>query len=305
MRLIPYHTRLAWKSLRRDPGLSATIVIVLAAAASIFSTALIHYLRLYGPLPSLSPTLHQVEIPVDDRTLRLAFIGSAAAPIRLAARTRVSFPDYQVLASSRIPAHQMATFRSRLWIAADGGAAPAAPASSDGACSRNARFADAELFAMFAQRLRWGAPWSHDDETAGRPRVVLSRRLNDDLFAGADSTGKTVRIDGRPYLVKGVLADDPPVTAEWDPAAAGGGQDAVYLPFAEHQGLQAWPETPYFLSPVGPHHADLLASDAVFAWCVATSWACFARWARRAARCSGARSSRRRSCRPRPPRWAR
>ncbi len=122
MRLIPYHTRLAWRSLRRDPGLSATIVIVLAVAACIFSTALIHWLRLYGPRPALSPGLHQVEIGVDDRTLapgvrRLA----TPRPTELAPHTRVSFPNYQVLAASGIPARQMATFRSRLWIApADG-----------------------------------------------------------------------------------------------------------------------------------------------------------------------------------------
>jgi putative ABC transport system permease protein len=93
---------------------------------------------------------------------------------------------------------------------------------------------------------------------------VLGRRTNEDLFGGDDSTGKTVRIDGRPYVVSGVMAEDAPVTAEWDPAAAGGGQDAVYLPFADHQRLQAWPETPYYLTPVGPHHEDLLKSDAVF-----------------------------------------
>lgn len=263
MRLVPYHTRLAWRSLRRDPGLSATVVIVLSLAACMFSTALIHWLRLYGPKPALSSGLHQVEIDVDDRTLVLAFIASTAAPSRLAPHTRVSFPNYQVLARSGIPARQMATFRSRLWIAS-GTTPTVGSVSPEHACSRNARFVDAAFFTMFAQRLRWGSAWSHDDEIAARPRVVLSRGLNQELFGGDDSTGKTVRIDARPYVVTGVLAEDAPVNAEWDPAAAGGGQDAVYLPFAEQQRLQAWPETPYYLTPVGPHHDGLLKSDAVF-----------------------------------------
>jgi putative ABC transport system permease protein len=265
VRLIPYHTRLAWRSLRRDPGLSATIVIVLSVAACIFSTAIIHWLRLYGPRPALSPGLHQVEIGVDDRTLLLAFVGSMAAPSKLAPHTRVSYPNYQLLAASGIPARQMATFRSRLWIAAEGGEATAA---CDGASelqrSHNARFVDAAFFTMFAPRLRWGSPWSPEDEAAGRPRAVLSRHMNDVLFDGADSAGKTVRVDGRRYIVTGVLAEDPPVNAEWDPSAAGGGQDAIYLPFADHLRLQAWPETPYYVTPFGPHHEDLLKSDAVF-----------------------------------------
>jgi putative ABC transport system permease protein len=265
VRLIPYHTRLAWRSLRRDPGLSATIVVVLAVAACIFSTALIHWLRLYGPRPALSPGLHQVEIGVDDRTLRLAYLGSNAAPIKLAPHTRVSYPNYQVLAASGIPARQMATFRSRLWIAAEGGGTAAAcDGSFEMKQSHNARFVDGAFFTMFAPGLRWGSPWTHEDEAAGRPRAVLSRHLNAVLFDGADSTGKTVRVDGRPYVVSGVLAEDAPVNAEWDPAAAGGGQDAIYLPFAEHQRLQAWPETPYYVTPFGPHHEDLLKSDAVF-----------------------------------------
>jgi len=212
VRLVPYHTRLAWRSLRRDPGLSATVVIVLSIAASMYSTALIHWLRLYGPKPALSPGLHQVEIDVDDRTLVKAFIASTAAPTRLASHTRVSFPNYQVLAASGVPSRQMATFRSRLWIAS-AGTPTVGGVSPERARSRNARFVDGTFFTMFAQRLRWGASWSHEDEVAGRPRAVLSRRLNDELFAGDDSTGKTVRIDGRPYVVTGVLADDAPVTA--------------------------------------------------------------------------------------------
>ena len=256
MRLVPYHTRLAWKSLRRDPGLSATIVIVLAVAAGIFSTAIIHYLRLYGPLPRLSPGLHQVEIGADDRALRLGFGGSTAAPSQLAARTRVSFRHYQVLASSGLASRQTASFRARLWIA--GGAA-----SSVGR-PRNARFVNGDFFAMFARPLRWGGVWSRADEAAGRARVVLGRRLNDELFDGADSSGATVQVDGRPYTVAGVLADDQPTNAEWDPPSSGAGQDAIYVPFADHQRLQAWPETPLYQTPIGPHFAELMASDAVF-----------------------------------------
>ena len=226
------------------PGLSATIVIVLAVAACMFSTALIHWLRLYGPLPALSPGLHQVEIGVDDRTLRVAFVGSNAAPSQLASHTRVSFPNYQVLAASGIPARQMATFRSRLWIARRWRRRRLRRATGRPRLQRshNARFVDGAFFTMFAPAPAVGiALVAPTTRSPARPRVVLSRRMNDDLFDGADSTGKTVRVDGRPYVVSGVLAEDAPVTAEWDPSAAGGGQDAIYLPFAEHQRLQAWP----------------------------------------------------------------
>jgi putative ABC transport system permease protein len=256
LRLVPYHTRLALKSLRRDPGLSATIVIVMAVAGVIFSTAMMHYLRTYGPRPSLSAGLHQVEIEVADQILPRAFSGSSAAPSRLAPHTRVSFPNYRILASSGIPTRHTGTYRARLFVApADGG---------PGGRARAGRFVDADFFPMFAQAFRWGGAWSNDDAAAGRRRVVIGRALNQQFFADGDSVGKTLMIDGRPYAVAGVLANDQPYAPEWDTAVSGGSQDGVYLPFAEHQRLLAWPETPLYLSPRGPHYRDLLASDAVF-----------------------------------------
>jgi putative ABC transport system permease protein len=256
LRLIPYHTRLAIKSLRRDRGLSATIVIVLAVASAIFSMAIMHYLRTYGPRPALSPALHQVEIGADDRSLRIAFAGATAGPTLLAAHTRVSFPNYKVLASSGIPARQTATFHSRLWI----GRGPRDP----DACSRNGRFVNADFFAMFAQAFRYGAPFTRDDEAAGRRVVVVGRQLNQQLYGGQDSTGRTLMVDGRSFAIAGVLADDQPFTPDWDPTAGGFGQDAAYIPFDQQRLLRAWPEATLFQTPIGPHHADLLASDAVF-----------------------------------------
>ena len=74
MLLLPYHLRLALRSLRRDPGLSATIVLVLAIAAGIFCTALMHYLRNHQTTSSAPASLHQVEIAVAREALAAAFV---------------------------------------------------------------------------------------------------------------------------------------------------------------------------------------------------------------------------------------
>jgi len=37
--------------------------------------------------------------------------------------------------------------------------------------------------------------------------VVLTRDMNDKLFGGANSVGKTIRLDNEPYTVSGVLDD--------------------------------------------------------------------------------------------------
>lgn len=250
--LLPYHLRLAVRSLRRDPGLSTTIVIVLAIAAGIFCTALMHYLRTYvGAAPALPASLHQVEIIRSHEALEAAFVGTNAAPNLVAARQRVSFPMYRALAASGLPTRQTGTFRARVLAEREG-----SPAS----CPRNARFVHADFFGMFALPFRFGAPWTRQDDAAGAPVAVLGGPLNDQLFDGADSVGREIVVDGRPFRVVGVIDGAQPFSPEWDRSITGGPQDLLYLPFAEHERLLARPESPISDGPEGPRYADLLAS---------------------------------------------
>ena len=264
LRLLPYHARLAAKSLRRDLGLSVTIVLVLGVASGIFCFASMHYLRIYGPRPHLSPALHQVEIVGQAGALN-AFIGTSAEPTLLAAHTRISFPNYRILSSSGIPTRDAVNFRVRILVGPSV-AQTAGVTSGPSALlrPRNGRFVSADFFSLFALRFRWGGGWSGRDEADGAQKVVLGRALNAELFGGEDSVGRGVMVDGRPFVVAGVLADHQPYVPEWDWAASGGGQDAIYVPFAEHERCATWPETPLYQSPVGPTYAALLASDTVF-----------------------------------------
>jgi putative ABC transport system permease protein len=260
MLLLPYHLRLALRSLRRDPGLSATIVLVLAIAAGIFCTALMHYLRNYQENEALPASLHHVEIVAQHEGLSAAFEGSTAEPNIVAARERVSFPMARLLAASGLPTRQTATFRARVLVRGAAGApAPMPP------CPRNARFANADFFPMFGLGFRFGGAWTRQDEGGGAPVVVLGPLLNDALFDGTNSVGREVRVDDRPFRVVGVLASDPPFSPEWDRAVTGGPQDQLYLPFGEHERLLARPEAAITAAPEGPRYADLLASGTVAA----------------------------------------
>jgi putative ABC transport system permease protein len=259
MSLLPYHLRLALRSLRRDPGLSVTIVAVLAIAGGIFCTALLHYLRTYVEGPALSPTLHQVEIPAPLESLRVAFEGSNAEPNIVAARARVSYPVYRDLVSSGLEVKQTGTFRSRVILRLPSdpeGRAPRKP--------RNVRFVSADFFDMFGLPLEPGGVWSRADEKNGRRVVVVSYALSQQLWDGDSPVGKTLLIDGDAYTVVGAMEDEPPFKPEWDRVGTGGAQDQIYLPFGEHVRLRARPEVPVVVAPLGPKYEDLLSSDAVF-----------------------------------------
>lgn len=56
---------------------------------------------------------------------------------------------------------------------------------------------------MFDVPFRYGAPWDRQADATHSAVVVLSRALNDRLFGGADSVGRTLRIDTQDYRIVG------------------------------------------------------------------------------------------------------
>jgi putative ABC transport system permease protein len=249
-RLHLYHLQLAAKGLRRDYGLSVAITVGMMLATSIFAISVLHTLRLHGPKPSLGFDLHQVEVKHADAFTALPE-GSAWTG-ELAVRTRVTAREHEVLIASGLRTRQTSTFRARLQVAG-----PAeAPAVS------LVRFVTADFFAMFARPFAWGGPWTAADEAA--PVVVLSMPLGRRLFGDRDPRGHTIRIDGRPHRIVGMLADHQPIWPEWDVSAFGLDQDALYLPFGEARPLLARPERPVFQAPVGPGYDDLLRSNTIY-----------------------------------------
>ncbi len=60
---------------------------------------------------------------------------------------------------------------------------------------------------MFDVPFKYGAPWSASDDESRAAVVVLSQDMNDQLFGGTNSVGKTVRLGNESYTVSGVLDD--------------------------------------------------------------------------------------------------
>src|SRR5262249_38092783 len=68
----------------------------------------------------------------------------------------------------------------------------------------------------------------------------------------------------RAFRVLGQVDGDQPFRPDWDVAAMGADQDALYLPFAWFRSLLARPELILYQSPVGRRFDDLLRSSAVY-----------------------------------------
>jgi putative ABC transport system permease protein len=79
-----------------------------------------------------------------------------------------------------------------------------------------ARFSSADFFPMFDTPFAFGSGWSAAEDAASARVVVLSQKLNEKLFEGANSVGRTVRLDEGEFRVVGVLSEWRPTPRFYD-----------------------------------------------------------------------------------------
>lgn len=251
--MLLYQLRMAVRGLRRDRGLWLPALAGLALATSIWTTVVVIYQRVHGGRLWTSPAVHQVELP--HRTpARRAAQGSEAFLTETPARTRVSYPEYRVLAGSGLPVRQTATFRAPVAVS-DGRAA---------AEIWTARFVDADFFAMFGVPVGAGRAFSREEEASGAAVLVLADARETGSTARS-MVGRTLLVDGRPFRVVGGVSADQPVRPDWDISAMGDRRDEIYLPLPWGRRLLARPDSVVPQNP-GPRPAsydELLRSDAL------------------------------------------
>jgi putative ABC transport system permease protein len=234
---LAYELRLAGKSLRRDRWFTVIMVVSQALSVSLFVTALATYRRFSRAGHGLGPAVFRIE---SDRARSLDSYYSQSMFEGYGAYTAflVSVPTARALAGAGLADAESVLFGG----AVTGGTPGAAPRRIA------ARFCNADLFALFHVRFRYGGPWARDDERASPPAPVLaiSDVLNQSLFGGRNSVGEIVRLSGRDFRVGGVMRPPEGSSELWDinnpPENVGG----VMLPFAFADALRpepvhAWP----------------------------------------------------------------
>ena len=101
-----------------------------------------------------------------------------------------------------------------------------------------------DFFAMFDVPFEYGGGWRGNDLDAV-PEIVLTKEVNDTLFGGIDSVGRSVLWNGNRFRVVGVLREWEPLPRFYDlvdgPFAPPEEMDQVFVPFSWVTALQASP----------------------------------------------------------------
>ncbi|HXU06807.1 MAG TPA: ABC transporter permease [Polyangia bacterium] len=236
MRNVGYNLRLVGKSLRRDPWFTVVMVLGQALSVSIFVTALTTSQRYANMTGQVRGDVFRVERDPNTALVRF-YRGTQFEVFGEFSANYVSVPTVRALAATGLATASTVNFVS----VATGGPV-------EGPANRLAvRFCDAGFFEIFDVPFRYGGPFTRADERISPPAavVVLSDLLNQKLYGGADSTGRTIRISGHDFRVAGVMRQRAGKLNLWDFGVAPENIANVVVPFAFADVLRPMPVFSY------------------------------------------------------------
>ena len=102
----------------------------------------------------------------------------------------------------------------------------------------DARYTTADFFDMFEAPFQYGNGWSKTEDDKHDRVVVIARKLNDKLFGGANSVGKSLRLAQKDFRIVGVLDDWRPTPRFYDMNSERYGElEQVFVPFTVSRDL--------------------------------------------------------------------
>ncbi len=216
-----HNLRIAWKSMQRNRVLSALIVTGIALGIALSTTfAAARHAFARDPIPAKSSVLHYVRL--DSWDPAKAYPNDDKNPVP----TQITYRDMIEITKSRLPARQTATFKTQLYVFPD--------AKSGRPFKETVRLCFADFFPMFLVPFQYGSAWDAKADTGAAPVVVISKSMNEKLFGGANSVGRSVRLEDRDFRVVGVLKEWTPSVKFYDPTQNQlSPPENIFMPFSQ------------------------------------------------------------------------
>lgn len=219
--MFQYYFLLGVRSLRRNPALTALMVLTLAVgvAASIATLTILHVMS-GDPIPHKSSRLF---VPLLDNGPTEGY-----TPGDKPNDNQMSYPDAINLLSSKAGERRTAIYGIALAIE---------PERKDiGAFTAQGLAPTGDFFNMFDVPFLHGQGWSPADDRNAADVIVLSRKLAAKLYGDADPVGKRVTAGGFQFQIVGVL-DTWNVVPRFhriigNDEGAFDDEDEMYIPFA-------------------------------------------------------------------------
>jgi putative ABC transport system permease protein len=249
-RMLQYYLQLGFRSLRRNPVLTALMVLAIGfGVASSMTTYTVFRAMSGDPIPWKSDKLFFPQIDAWGPNPRN---GTEPADA-------MTYID----AVSLMRDHR-AHLQSALY--------PIAPTVHSDDPTQKSRTAPgqavySEFFPMLDVPFLYGGGWTAADDEQHAKIAVISKSLNQRLFEGTNSVGQSIQLDSHSYRVSGVLDDWHPQPKFYDLAItdAFGPADQVFLPFTTATDAQLATRSGFLCIKLpGPGWAATLNSSCVW-----------------------------------------
>lgn len=215
--MFAYYLDLALRSFRKNKVLTALMVLAIALGIGASMTTLTVFHVLSGdPIPHKSDRLFYVQMDPD------------------------SMNGYE---PGQEPQDQMTRFDSEALLREKRGARQAMMTGGNVAVQprkagldpfyAEARYTSADFFPMFETPFLFGGGWSATEDGGSARVVVISKEINERLFGGENSVGKTLKLDDGDFNIVGVLDRWRPVPHFYDLTTGRYSEaEQVFLPFS-------------------------------------------------------------------------
>jgi putative ABC transport system permease protein len=227
--MFSYYLDLAVRSLRRNKVLTALMILTLALGIGASITTLTVLKLLSGnPIPEKSARLFYPQM--DPNSLDGYVAGQTKPDVTM------TYPDAMYLLHAHRATRQAVMATTQAKIAPQH--AHDHPYYSDGVITTS------DFFAMFDVPFQYGGGWTAEDDESRAQLVVISDFLNDKMFGGADSVGKTIRFNDHDYRIVGVTKHWAPQPRFYAQDLGGrdyGDGDAVFLPLQTARAMDMSP----------------------------------------------------------------
>jgi putative ABC transport system permease protein len=223
--MFAYYLRLSLQSFRRNPGLTALMIMAIALGISVCMVTLTSYRAAARiPLPDKNDLLYVPNVDSWDPENPYDKDVPGNAP------DLQTYRDTRALYASTIPDLKIMMFKA-------GGVLSGGNKMDPEYVS--ARMTTGDFFAMFETPFLYGGGWNAKADEGPEPVIVLSKETNQKAFGGVDSVGKTVLWHDREFRVVGVLDDWEPAPKFFD-VSNGSFDDPeqIYVPFTWGQVME-------------------------------------------------------------------
>jgi putative ABC transport system permease protein len=249
-----YYFSLALRSLRRNVVLTVLMIAAIGVGIGASMTTLTVFRAMAGdPIPNKSRQLFAVQID----NWGPSKSGVATPDDKL--QQQISYQDAIGLMNAHAAPRQTAMYSTGFALT------PSNPDLRPFQVPTRATYTD--FFPMFEVPFRFGAPWTSDDDKGHADVVVISRELNDKVFGGANSVGKTLNLDDHDYRVVGVLATWKPIPKFYDLNNDQYGEiEQAFIPFtrAIENRMTSWGNNNCHGDPGAPGWEGHLQSECVW-----------------------------------------